>query len=388
MDLFASLFFSPGLFPDFFCTFFKHILLNTTYIDYSNLSCIIKSMTTINKKLICTILALSFMYTTHIFAANHFNGREGLINGPTKAERIVVTFPMSVGLLYICDLANNIVGMQTRTMHLHNQKFGEFYQTISPKLAETTDIGAIGASNIETVLRLSPDLVMTQTYDSSVSAMINVLNKNKVPVLMLQASNGSVTDWLRTVEVIGEATGRKSRTDAYIKHYEDCLNLVKSRVANIPLNSRPKVALVNTNRGNMILRGSRTRFLYDLMERAGAKLMERGEDPADSGACAEILFAFDPDIIIDDSRSNEFYNASWWNLLKPVKENKVYLTPQDDPQAWVTNWSQPTYSALGLLWLAKIIHPETFKDIDLKKEHDKFCKLMYGRTLSHHGTAF
>jgi len=328
------------------------------------------------------------MYTASVFASDAFDGREGLINGPTNAKRIVVTFPMSVGLLYICDLANNIVGIQTRTMYLHNQEFGEFYRIISPKLAETTDIGSIGASNIETVLRLKPDLVMTQTYDTSVSAMINVLSKNKVPVLMLQASNGSIKDWLRTVAVIGEATGRKNRTDAYIKHYEDCINLVESRVKLIPESARPKVALVNTNRGNMILRGSRTRFLYDLMEKAGAKLMERGEDPADSGACAEILFSFNPDIIIDDSRSNEFYSASWWNLLKPVKENKVYLTPQDDPQAWVTNWSQPTYSALGLLWLAKIIHPESFKDIDLKKEHDKFCELMYGRTLSHHGTAF
>ena len=91
-----------------------------------------------------------------------------------------------------------------------------------------------------------------------------------------------------------------------------------------------------------------------------------------------MLFKFDPQIIIDDSRSDEFYKAEWFKLLKPVKEGKIYKTPQDDKQAWVTNWSQPTYSCLGLLWLAKIFHPETFADVDIEKEHKYFCeKLIY-----------
>ena len=245
---------------------------------------------------------------------------QGLLNGPTKAKRIVVNFPMGIGLLYVSGISNNVVGIQTRSMHIYNNELGKFYKKISPEFANLVDIGAIGSTNIETVLKLNPDLVLTHEHDPQSSALYNVINNNKIPILLMKAMNGNLKDWLEAVDIFSKVTNTEARGEAYSSYLRETVELIYNRTKHISKKDRPKVAFINTNRGNMILRGSRTRFMFHMLNLVGAKTMAEGEDPSDSNTCAEILFRFNPEIIIDDSRSNEFYSATWWEMLKPVKE--------------------------------------------------------------------
>ncbi len=336
--------------------------------------------------IICKIMNTTKLFTTFLFIVSLSvtalfadsipltNEVESFLkNGPTKAERIVVTYPISIGLLYVCGKTKNIVGCMLRPLWINSdRKLDEFYTRVSPNLASATDIGSV--NSLETILALKPDFVVASSIAATTDTLIRVLNENKIPYLAVPVMGAGIDEWFKGVKLMGEATNTTNRTNAYLAYYQKCIDLVQSRVAKIPMEKRPKVAFINTNHGNMILRGGRTRFMYSLMKIAGAQLMEAGEDPGSSAQCAEMLFKFNPQIIIDDSRSDEFYKAEWFKLLKPVKEGKIYKTPQDDKQAWVTNWSQPTYSCLGLLWLAKIFHPEVFKDVDIEKEHKFFCE--------------
>ena len=71
-------------------------------------------------------------------------------------------------------------------------------------------------------------------------------------------------------------------------------------------------------------------------------------------------------------------NWDWWPQLRAVKEKRVYVAPIDDPSVIMTGWINNMYGPLGLLWIAKSVHPELFKDLDLDKEHDKFCEEIFG----------
>ncbi len=322
-------------------------------------------------KLIISLFAFAVFIASNINAEELSNNKFYLKNGPTKAQRIIIAHPPTVGLIYICGLSNNMVGCPIRSMGIKlDRKLDTFYSTITPNIAKAVDIDS--DVNKETLLSLNPDLVISSNVISAYGSLNELLEKSKIPYIAIPTMDGTLEDWFQCVKIIGEATNTSNRTEKYIEYYRKCVELVESRVNNIPLNKRPKVALINTHGGNMILRGSRTKFLRNLMKIAGATLLEDGEDPSTMSKCAEILFEFDPEIIIDDSRSSEFYDAEWFNLLKPVKEGRVHKTPQDDKQSWVTNWSQPAYSCLGLLWMAKIFHPEVFKDVDIEKEHKYF----------------
>ena len=317
------------------------------------------------------IIFISFFAISNTYAEEKNKQEFCLKNGPTKAQRIVIIHPPTIGLIYICGLSNNIIGCPMRSMGINlDRKLDNFYSALSPNLANAVDVGS--NVNYETLLSIKPDLVVTSNVISTYGSLNELIDNSKIPYIAVPTMDGSLEDWFESVRIIGEATDRTDKTNKYIEYYKKCVAIVETRIKNIPIEKYPKVALINTHGGNMILRGSRTKFLRNLMKIAGARILEDGDDPSSFSKCAEILFEFEPKIIIDDSHSNEFYNTDWFKQLKAVKEGRIYKTPQDDKQSWVTNWSQPTYSCLGLLWMAKIFHPEIFKDIDMEKEHNYF----------------
>ncbi len=292
-------------------------------------------------------------------------------------ERVVVTFPLSFGLVYIMGLSDKVVGMPTQKLHLNNVKLGSFYSQYSPNLASATDIGFTGAVNVETVLSLQPDLVISSETISGAKDVTNFLRSNGINVLEVKAGMGSVKDWLEVVKKACNDIGKPEKGENYIKLWEKNLAFVKERLSKIPIEKRVKVTLINSNGGEVTVRGSRSKFCIDLIKQAGGIVMEGDQDPKDSSACAELVFKFDPDIIIDDYSSTG-RAPEWINDLRAVKNGRVYPIPYDDKQAWITIWTFNTYSPLGLLWLAKNFYPDEFADLDLEKSHQEFCESILG----------
>lgn len=303
-------------------------------------------------------------------------------------QRIVTLFPQAFGIVFILGLQERIAGLSKIATGIAANKLDKFYETFAPGLLSAADIGQSRAPNIETILKTNPDLVLSSSVDSRSSTAIKVMNENKIPVLLLSAGFGTVDQWLEAVNTMASATGTIERARAYEAFFRQRISMVAERLGDIPVEKRPKVALINTMGNQMAIRGAYSSFGYSLIALAGGRLMEKGDDPADSSGCAELMFAFDPDLIIDDAKLDTFHKSSWWGSLRAVKENRVYKTPADDKQAWVTNWFLPTYAPVGLLWLAKKIHPEKFADIDLRDEHELFCNMIYGRPFPHSGTGF
>ena len=297
--------------------------------------------------------------------------------GAEAAERVVVTFPQAFGLIYIMGLSDKVVGMPTQKLHIKNGKLGPFYSKYSPNLASATDIGFTGAVNVETVFSLQPDLVISSESLASAKDTTKFFRDNGLKVLEISAGFGTTKDWLDTVRKACDEAGRSEKADNYIKLWEKNLAFVSERLAKIPQDKRVKVTLINSNGGEITVRGSRSKFCIELIKLAGGKVMEGSQDPKDSAACGELVFKFDPDIIIDDYSSTG-RAPEWINHLRAVKNGRVYPIPYDDKQAWITIWTFNTYSPLGILWLAKNFYPDEFADLDLDKAHQEFCETILG----------
>jgi iron complex transport system substrate-binding protein len=297
--------------------------------------------------------------------------------GAEAAERVVVTFPQSFGLIYIMGLSNKIVGMPTQKLRIKNGKLSPFYQHYSPNLAKATDIGFTGAVNLETLLSLNPDLVISSANVSSSQENTKFLRSKGIKVLEIMGGSGSVKNWLEMVKRACNEAGVPERAETYIKLWEKNLAFVNERLAKIPADKRVKVTLINSNGGEITVRGSRSKFCIDLIKHAGGIVMEGDKDPQDSAACAELVFQFDPDVIIDDY-SNTGNCPEWIEHLRAVKNRRVYQIPYDDKDAWITIWTFNAYSPLGILWLAKNFYPEEFADLDLDKAQDEFCTTVFG----------
>lgn len=293
-------------------------------------------------------------------------------------ERVVVTFPQSFGLVYIMGIADKVVGIPAQKLHIKDGKLGSFYSEYSPNLASATDVGFIGAVNMESLLKLQPDLVISSKNLPNVQDNNSFLRDHGVKVLEIGGRYGTVSDWLSLVKENCHAIGKPERAETYCKLYEKNLALVNERLAKIPAEKRVKVTLINSNGGEITIRGSRSQFTIELIKLAGGIVMEGEDTPQDTAACAELVFKFDPDVIIDDYSASGFA-PDWIQYLRAVKNGRVYKFPIDDKQAWLTNWSFNVFSPLGLVWLAKSFYPEEFSDIDLTRLHTEFCQTILGR---------
>lgn len=292
------------------------------------------------------------------------------------AERVVVTFPLSFGLVYIMGISDKIVGAPIRKLGIKDDKLGPFYSKYSPNLASATNIGFTGAVSMETVLSLQPDLIISAESVPSSKDNTKFFRDSGIKVLEVKAGFGSVKDWLELVKKACEDLGRPERFEIYNKLWEKNLKIVNEHLAKIPKEKRVKVTLINTKGGAITVKGSSMKFCIDLIKHAGGIVMDGDDDPSESGACAELVFKFDPDIVIDDY--SQFMTPEWVSDLRAVKNKKVYKMPYDDKQAWVTTWTFNAFSPLGLLWCAKTFYPEEFADVDLDKARDEFYVTVLG----------
>ena len=68
--------------------------------------------------------------------------------------------------------------------------------------------------------------------------------------------------------------------------------------------------------------------------------------------------------------AEKIYENNAYAVTNAVKNKRVYVTP-----AGVFSWDRyGAEGALQILWVAKTLHPEIFKDIDIAAETKKFYK--------------
>lgn len=294
---------------------------------------------------------------------------------PEKVERLVIVFPQSFGLAYILGLGKNIVGMPLRRIGLQKQSDSIFMRTVAPNMDKAVDVGNPGQPNTETILGLKPDLVFSAIHVPASQKLNELLRNANIPVLGLKAGFGGIEDWLSAVELAGKASCREEQAQKYINLFRKNMELVKSKTQNIT--QKPKVLLINNGDGQTTIRGNRTKFAFELIEAAGGQTIDQIEGSESGAVNLEVILKFDPDVVITDNKAH-MQNWEWWPQLRAVKENRVYIVPVDDPSVIMTSWVNNMYAPLAILWIAKSVHPELFKDLDLDKEHDKFCEEIFG----------
>ncbi|MGQ9502804.1 MAG: hypothetical protein ACUVSB_12190, partial [Anaerolineae bacterium] len=88
------------------------------------------------------------------------------------------------------------------------------------------------------------------------------------------------------------------------------------------------------------------------------------------GICIVSYFS-DPEAAVEALRADER-----WQALKAVQSDQLFAFPTD----FLTyNWDQPDPRwILGLLWLAKTLHPNRFATLDMRQEAQHFFEQMYG----------
>jgi iron complex transport system substrate-binding protein len=314
-------------------------------------------------KVLVLILVLSFIWV-EVLQAETLRitdklGRTVMVDVPVKRAVIVITYELIPAL----NLWNQVVGVSRWA-----EEVCGLYRAIlneNPNFRRQT-VGVGSDLNIEAVLKLNPDLVITWTYNPNT---IWFLEKKGIKVIGIYPD--SLQELYEVMRLHGKLFGKEKRVEEVIKEMEKIFNLIRARVSKISPEKRKRVIHLGGKPTTIFCGIGITNDVIKLIGgiNPASSIKERNADVS-----IERIIQWNPDVIFIRGSTgydeNWLYGNSQWKYVKAVREKSVYKLPR-----WST-WS-PRIAPIAL-YMAMRVYPEYFRDVDFEKVADNFYKKVFG----------
>lgn len=234
----------------------------------------------------------------------------------------------------------------------------------------------------EQIAATRPDVVILKSYMAEkLGAPLEQLG---IPVVYLDLETPE--QYMRDLTALGQLFGDTVRAEVVRAFYRERLERVVQIASRSNTAKKPRVLLVQYTE-----KGGRVAFSVPpavwiqtrLVEIAGAVPVwaEAVQGGGWTVVNMEQIAAWNPDIIAviaytaDPGQVVQQLEAdSQWQLLSAVQNGQLYAFPKD-----YNSWDQPdTRWILGLIWLARLVHPEHFAELDVRQEMAQFYHDLYG----------
>ncbi len=269
--------------------------------------------------------------STHIRAVRTQRGRSlrllcvlcvsavNLLSAPP--QRIVSTSPSITEILYALALGDRVVGV---TKYCH----------YPPEAAKKPKVGDFLRPNLEVIVGLKPDLVISEA--TGVRASVRL----KIPALEIK--NGSVAEIYEAIGSIGKAAGVPDRAAALIVRMRSDLEGIRLRTVKLPRRRTVFIAGRTPGRIEDVVVAGRTSHLDELITLAGGENIFRDTVSTYSKISLESLIARNPEVVIDMGEMAETTGVTeaqkravvgLWAARMPqlaaVRQKRVYAVASD-----------------------------------------------------------
>ncbi len=243
----------------------------------------------------------------------------------------------------------------------------KFYELLDPKVNEKASMRDLGVEQIE---KIKPNFVIAAYWQADESK-VKQLESLGVPVVMIKVESPS--DIYQTVETLGKALRKDRVASRIIAYYKNASRYVKEKLKGVK--NRPTVlVLYYSGRAKAFRTFGGDMFQSRLIEMAGGISVSAnltGKKTID----VEQVAKWNPDVIIligygvsGEQAKKMLLSDSAWKAVSAVKEGRLYVVPNDGD-----NWIDPSPKwVLGLYWLAKLLHPGLFKNLNVERKAARF----------------
>jgi len=272
--------------------------------------------------------------------------QRGSSAAPAPARRIVSLVPALTEMLFAIGAGPQVVAVSS---------FDDF----PPEVKALPRVGALLDPDVERILTLRPDLVITYGSQGSVEAQLA-----RAGIKTFSYRHGGVRTILQTLRDLGTITGRAAQAEANARKIEAQLDAVRAAVRGY---ARPRVLLVFGRQPQslrQIYASGGVGFLNDILEAAGGTNVFADVEQESVQPSQETLLARAPDVIVEirsgraDVATDASGERSAWSPLAsiPAVRNRrlhflsgaQYVVP--GPRV-----------GLAAEQLARALHPEAFR---------------------------
>ncbi len=270
----------------------------------------------------------------------------GAVVERAPARRIVSLVPALTEMLFAFGAGPQVVAVSS-------------YDDFPPAVKALPHVGALLDPDVERILTLRPDLVLTYGSQSGLEAQLT-----QAGIRIFSYRHGGIQTILQTIRDLGVVTGRAADAERQARDIEAQLAGVRNRVKGI---ARPRVLLVFGRQPQslrqMYVTGG-VGFLNDILETAGganvfADVAQESVQPSQ-----ETLLARAPDVIVEirSGRSDAPIDATgdrraWAPLasIPAVRSARIHFL--SGAQLVVPG----PRVGVAAEQLARVLHPEAFK---------------------------
>lgn len=283
---------------------------------------------------------------------------------PARVERAVVLMSEVCEVIYALGEWEKVVGIS---------RYCPRNPTLRELVPDIADLPAPGSGwevNLERLIALKPDVVILWVSTSSPSPVVQQLQERGIPVVAVRCMN--FVDIYGMIKLTGRIFGKDDKAQALISRMKEVVTLVRQRVKQVPQTDRPRVIWTWTQQTRVTGGVGLTSEMIGL---AGGTNPAAKFNAPYATVSVEQIIAWDPQAIIiwESARYSEqdILDDPAWRSTSAVKARMVRKNSELGGL-----WAPET--AIKLLAIAKWLHPEKFKDIDIDAVAEKFYADCYG----------
>ena len=316
-----------------------------------------------------------------LFAALSLSAAESA-RSITDMKGVKVSVPEKVEKIAALWNANNEIilalgGMDKVVATTDLIKTNKWFEHVYPKLKNLP--AALNGKDlqIEELVKLAPDVIVVSSknyQDELIKNGFSAVN------LIFRDYPDMEKSIYATAEVIGTDDARK-KAEKLANKIHDNSEFVTARTKNIPDAKRPKV--LHLLGGANLLKIDGTNTIQNTWIKLGGGVNAIQTEGSMIEVSAEEIINANPDIIIvggndTDTQIKKIKEHPAFSGSNAVKNGKVYGNPKG-----VFSWDRyGAENVLQILWAAKTIQPDLFKDVDIKAKTKEFYKEFLNHDLS------
>lgn len=270
------------------------------------------------------------------------------------AERIIVMGSDQAEILIAIGAGDKIVGVVNSVKN---------NPTLAPLVKNVTDVGAWDSPNIETILSQRPDVVVA--YASYKPKNLADFEKANITILMLDCNN--LKALVPSINALGQLTGQEAKAAEFASFIQGNLDLVSGKVGNLTDDQKPLTYWEQNTDYKTAGNGTGGDTLIKL---AGGTNMAGNMSSGGSylDVSADWVLTQDPQFIIKTvtlgttlnnmtAKKNAMVNRTGMSNVRAVKDDKIVVIS--------SSFAFGPKGSIGLVYLAKAMHPELFADADV-----------------------
>lgn len=319
-----------------------------------------------------------------VIEVEDINGDKIVLEKP--AEKIFLGFYIENYLAVSGDfkLERIVAISKGETKDLMNAMWTKYAEVI-PNLEGCIDTGSIylDSFSMEKLIDAKPDLVILAPYQAKkLGDGINTIKNLGIPIAVVDYNSFTLEKHIKSTEILGKLLGTEERAKELIENYKKQTEDVENKLKEIPENEFKSVYFELASQGPETYGNSYGDSLWgNILKTAKCNNIAQGKITDYGPLNPEYVISSNPQLIIFSGQTNSkdqgkqrfkmgfdvkseraletmnmYLKRPGWENLNAVKNKEIYGVDHSGLRT--------LYDYVYLQYIAKVIHPEKFADVD------------------------